>query len=91
MVTLIKDPIANEELRSESPQKFLIINRYTLGVLLSLKIPFYLVKPGFIRYLFSLNVTIMCGFFQPLDGNLGASLSHLTLDIEDMVSSASSN
>ena len=72
MVTLVKDTITDEELRREPPQKLFIINRCTLGVFLSLKIPFYLVKLGFICYLFSLNVTTMCGFVQPLDGDLGS-------------------
>ena len=72
MVTLIKNPITDEELRSETSQKLLIINRRTLGVLLGLKIPLYLVKPGFICHFFGLNVTSMCGFVQPLNGNLGS-------------------
>ena len=59
MVTLVQNTIADEELRSEPPQKLLIINKSTLRVFLRLKIPFHLMKPGFIRYLFSLNITAM--------------------------------
>ena len=91
MVTLIEDPITDEELCSEPSQKLLIINKCTLSVFLSLKIPLYLVKPGFICYLFSLNVTPMCGFIQPLNGNLGSFIVPHDLNIEDMVASASAN
>ena len=72
MVTLVKDAITDEELRRKPPHKLFIINRCTLGVLLRLKIPLYLVKSGFIFYIFSLDVTAMCGFVQPLKGNLGS-------------------
>ena len=72
MVALVKDTIADEELHREPPQKLLVINTCTLRVFLSLKVPFHLMKLGFICYLFSLNVTAMCEFIQPFDGNLGS-------------------
>ena len=37
MVTLVKNVIADEELRRESPQKLLVINRCTLGGTLELQ------------------------------------------------------
>ena len=80
MVTLIEDSITYEELCSEPSQKLLIINRCPLGVFLSLKIPLYLVKLGFIYYLFSLNVAAVCGFIQPLNGNLGSLIVPLDLE-----------
>ena len=61
MITLVKDAIADEEIRREPPQKLLIINRCTLGVFLSFKIPLHLMKPGLICYLFSLDATTMYG------------------------------
>ena len=72
MVTLIENTVTDEELRSESSQKLLIINKCPLGVFLSLKIPLYLMKPGFLLHLSNLNVKAMCGFVQPLNGNLGS-------------------
>ena len=74
MVTLIEDPIAKKELRSEPYHKLLIINKCPFGVFLSLKIPLYLVEPGFIYYLFSLNIATMCGFVNLLMVIWGASL-----------------
>ena len=91
MVTFIKDTIADEELRSEPSQKLLIINRCPLRVFLGLKVPLYLVKPGFIYYLFSLNVTECAGSSNLSMVIWGASLSHLTLNIEDMVASVSAS
>ena len=91
MITLIKDTITDQEFRSEPSQELLIINRCTLGVLLSLKIPLYLVKPGFICYLLSLNVIAMWGLSNLSIVIRGASLSHLTLNIEDMVASESAS
>ena len=72
MVPFVEDAVADEELRSESPLKLLIINRCALRVVLSRKIPLYLVELGFICQLFSLNVTTMCGFVQPLNGDSGS-------------------
>ena len=45
MVTLVKDAIADEELRREPPQKLLVINRCTLGVFLSFKVPLHFMIP----------------------------------------------
>ena len=72
MVALVKNAIDDEELCHEPPQKLLVINRCALGVLLSFKIPFHLMKLGFICYLSSLNIATMCRFFQPLNGNSGS-------------------
>ena len=70
MIALIEDSIIDEEFCSKPSQQLLIINRCLLGVFLSLEIPLYLMKPGFICYLFSFDVSVMCGFVQPLNGNL---------------------
>ena len=91
MITLVEDTITDEELHNESPQKLLIINRFTLGVLLSLKVPLHLMIPRFFCYLFSLEIAAMCMFIQFPDNDPGASLSHLTLNIEDIVANASAS
>ena len=80
MVRLVKDAIADEELRSEPPQKLLIINRCTLGLLLSFKIPLHFMKPRFVCYFLIINLIVVCWFIQPLDSDSGSFIVPLDLE-----------
>ena len=72
MVALIEDSITKEELCSEPSQKLLIIDRCPFGILLNFEIPFEFVKPGFVCHFFGIDLTAVCWFIQPLNGNLGS-------------------
>ena len=91
MVALVKDTIADEELRHEPPQKLLVINRCTLGVFLSFKIPLHLMKPGLFCYLFGLKIAAMCRFVQFLDNNPGSLVVPFDFEHRRHRSSVSAN
>ena len=91
MVAFIEDSITEEELCSEPSQKLLINDRWPFRILLSLEIPFDFVKPGF-SATSSVSISQQCAGSSNLSMVIwGASLSHLTLNIEDMVATASAN
>ena len=91
MVSLVENAIAEEELCSKSSQKLFVIDGCTLGVFLSFQVPLHLMIPGFLGYLFGLKIAAVywLGNFQIMIR--GASLSHLTLNMEDIVANASAN
>ena len=72
MVAFIEDPITEEELCSKPSQKLLIVDRWPFGILLNLEIPFDFVKPGFVCHFFGIDLTVVCWFILPLNGNLGS-------------------
>ena len=91
MVVLVEDSITGEELCGEPSHKLLIIDRYPLRVLLGFEMPFHFVEPRFVCYLFSIDLIAISWFIQPLNSDPRSLISHLTLNIDDMVASASAN
>ena len=80
MVALVEDSIIEEELCGEPSQKLLIIDRRPFGIFLSLKIHFYFMKPGFVYYLFSVNLIAVHWFIQPLNSDLRSLVVPLDLE-----------
>src|ERR1051325_2078234 len=88
MIALVQDVVAEEEFGCKSSHEFLIIDRCPSGICLSLKIPLHVVVP---RFLFCIQLITICWFVKPLNDDLGASLSHLTLNIDDIVGNESAH
>ena len=91
MIALVEDSITEEELYGEPSQKLLIIDRRTLGILLDLEIPLNFMEPRLIHYFFSIDLVTVRWFIHTFNGDMGNSLPRLSLNMEDIVASASAS